>query len=178
MKMLPGLIFLLFITTVANCQKLAFTDETSKVSFTTTFLAGRLEGTFREVKGTAVFDTTDLGRSFLNLSFSAATATTSDNQYGPDLIQPACFDPAKYPFIDLVSTRITKGTLPQHYNWQGQLKIKGRMKKIIIPFTASPNAGGYDFNFSFSFSRRPFALKCTGMGKDFRIAVRAYGKRQ
>jgi polyisoprenoid-binding protein YceI len=172
-------IFLLlsFVAIQTNAQKLVLNDETTKVNFVTKYLAGRLEGTFRGVDGSADFNPAQLNTSYLKMVFSVATATTSDNTLGPNLIQPDCFHPAKYPFIELFSTKITKGNGINDYNFNGQLKIKGVTKAVIIPFTATPNVGGYDFNFSFGFARKAFGVKCTGLGKDIKVSVRGYGKR-
>lgn len=171
-------ILLLLSGLSVNAQKLMMNDETTDISFATKFLAGRLTGTFRGINGSAVFNPTQLGNSYLKLMFSVVTVTTSDNQFGPNLIQPDCFHPAKYPFIELFSTSITKGASDTTYNFHGQLKIKGVSKNITIPFVAKPNQGGYDFYFGFGFARKAFGIKCDAVGKEFKVNVRAYGKRE
>jgi polyisoprenoid-binding protein YceI len=168
---------LVFCVTSPGAQKLVMNDETTTVGFVTKFLGGRLEGTFKGVDGSADFNPTQLNNSYLKLVFSTATATTSDNTAGPNFIQPECLYPAKYPFIELFSTSITKGGGVNDYNFNGQLKIKGTTKNIAIPFTAVPNVGGYDFNFGFGFKRKDFGLKCTGLGKEFKVTVRSYAKK-
>ena len=171
-------VLLIFLALEANAQKLVMNDETTDVSFTTKFLAGRLTGTFKGINGSAVFNPAQLSSSYFKLMFSVAMVTTSDNQFGPNLIQPDCFYPAKYPFIELFSTRISKGATDSTFNFHGQLKIKGVSKNITIPFVAKPNAGGYDFYFGFGFARKAFGVKCDAVGKEFKVNVRAYGKKE
>jgi polyisoprenoid-binding protein YceI len=169
--------FFFFSSVSAYSQKLIMNDETTDVSFVTKYLGARLEGTFKGIDGSAVFNPSALNSSYLKMIISVATATTSDNQFGPNLIQPECFYPARYPFIELFSTSITKGSEANSYNFIGQLKIKGTTKNITIPFTAVANAGGYDFLLSFAFLKKAFGIECKGIGKEFKVNVRAYAKK-
>lgn len=171
------LALLLSTSVSAYSQKLVMTDETSTVSFVTKFIAGMLEGTFKGVNGNAVFHPNDLNNAYFKLTFSPATVTTSDNQFGPDLIRSDCFNAKRYPSIELFSTKITKAQGENKYNLYAQLKIKAITKNIVIPLTATSNVGGYDFTFGFEISRKAFGLKCPAVGRDFKVSVKTYGKK-
>ncbi len=159
-------------------QILVMNDETTDIIFRSNYKGAKLDGTFRGVEGSAKFDPSQLPSSFLKLSFSVASVTANENQFAPDLIQPDCFYPNKYPLIELFSASILK--LPENasgYQFNGYLKIKGKSRKLTFPFTAIANAGGYDFNFSFGFLRKAFGINCDAIGKDFKIGVRTFAKR-
>ncbi|MDB5192596.1 MAG: hypothetical protein JWQ96_2159 [Segetibacter sp.] len=168
--------FLLLTAFGLQAQTLSFTDETTDVKFQTKHLAGQLEGTFRGVKGSAQFDPADLAGSSLKLAFDVTTATTNDHTLGPNLFKEECFYTAKFPTIEFSSSRLTQ-LANNKYLFEGTIQLKGVSKYLSFPFAAKPNAGGYDFNFSFTVLRKAFDLNCGAMAKDFKIIVRGYGKK-
>jgi polyisoprenoid-binding protein YceI len=167
---------LLIIATQLNAQTLVMSDETSTVKYETKHLAGLLEGDFKGVKGTATFDAADLAHSNFRFQFDAATVTVNDNYLGPNLIKEECFDPAKYPNIQLASRSITKLSEANKYQFNGNITIKGVRKPVSFPMTATANVGGYDFSFSFSINKKDFNLKCA-TGKDLKFLIKTYGKK-
>jgi polyisoprenoid-binding protein YceI len=169
--------FVVLISLKAQSQTLLMTDETSEVGFVTKHLAGRLEGTIRGVQGMSSFNPNDLAKSYFKIAFATTTIISNDNLAGPNLIKAECFDPGKYPSIELSSSSLTKLEGANEYQFKGTLKVKGITKEISFPFTATPNAGGYDFNFAFAFARKAFGLQCGATGKSFKILVKTYGKR-
>ena len=174
------IVYVLFLVMLAcnlKAQVLVMTDETTEIKFVARHLAGRLEGDFKGAKGTAKFDAANLSTSYFKLLFAAATVTTNDNFVGPNLITTECFNPAKYPNIELSSSSFKKLQGQNEYQFTGQLKIKGKSKNITFPMTVTQNAGGYDFKFAFSFLKKAFDLQCGAMGKDFKILVSTYGKK-
>lgn len=171
-------LIVLFCSVIAlqTQAQLVMTDETSTVKFTTRHLGTVLEGGFKGVEGRAGFNPSDLGSSYFKMSFATNTITTNDNYVSPNLIKPECFDPRNYPTIELFSTRLKKLPGANSYEFRGQLKVKGKTKQVAFPMTVTPNAGGYDFSFVFAFQKKPFGLKCA-VGKDFKLAVKTYGKK-
>lgn len=161
----------------SHAQQLKMTDETTEIKFVARHLAGRLEGGFKGVQGTAFIDTANLKASYFKLSFRSGTVTTNENYLSPNLIKKDCFDPANFPTIDLSSTSITKLEAAGAYQFNGQLKVKGKTKRVSFPMTVKPNAGGFDFKFEFEMPKKAFGLQCGAVGKDFNIIVSSYGKR-
>lgn len=137
--------------------------------------AGQLTGSFKGVSGTARLDTNDLSGSFLKLAFATSTVMHNDHLTGPNLVKVGCFNSALYPLIELSSTAITKLPAANRFDFRGTLTVKGISKEIAFPFTAIPNIGGYDYNFSFAIFKKAFRLHC-GVRRKFKIAVRGYGK--
>jgi polyisoprenoid-binding protein YceI len=166
---------IVFATLSLQAQTLKMSDETSDVTFVSKHLAGRLEGSFKGAQGSAQFNPADLAHSYFKFLFAAATAQSNDPTVGPNFVQQGCFYPEKYPSIELSSKSITKLATANRYMFNGSLKIKGVSRFIAFPMTVTPNAGGYDFTFSFTFRKKDFNVKC-GTGKDFTINVRTYAK--
>lgn len=169
------LLLLALSTLCLRAQTLKMTDETSTIRFETRHLAGRLEGTFKGVQGSSSFNPANLSQSYFKLVFAVATIQSNDPVLGPNFIQESCFYPAKYPNIELFSSSISKLSESNQYLFHGSLKIKGVSRFISFPFTATANAGGYDFRFAFAFRKKDFNVKC-GTAKDFKIIVNTYGK--
>jgi polyisoprenoid-binding protein YceI len=163
------------VTIATQAQALRMTDETSEVKFVTKHLAGKLEGTFKGVQGSAQFNPADLAHSYFKFVFAVATIQSNDPVVGPNFIQQGCFYPAKYPNIELFSSSITKLSGDNQYLFNGSLKIKGVSRFISFPMMVTANAGGYDFRFAFAFRKKDFNVKC-GTSKDFKILVNTYGK--
>jgi len=166
--------FGLLVSSVVSAQLLRMTDETSEVKFVTKHLAGRLEGSFKGVQGSAQFNPSNLPQAYFKFLFVVATVQTNDPVVGPNLIQEDCFWPAKYPTIELFSSGIKKLSEPNQYLFNGSLKVKGVTRFIAFPMTITSNAGGYDFKFAFAFRKKDFHVKC-GTAKDFKIIVSTYG---
>lgn len=170
------LTFLLMSALHTQSQVLVMNDQTTTIKFEARHLAGRLEGNFKGAQGTAKFNPANLDASNLKFLFAAASVTTNDTHLGPNLIDAECFNPEKFPNIELTSSSIKKLNGDNQYQFTGQLKVKGKSRNISFPMMVTANAGGYDFSFQFSFPRKSYDLKCGAMGKDFKITVKTYAK--
>lgn len=166
---------ILFLSIAATGQTMEMTDETTDVTFATRHF-GELIGTFKGVKGTASLDTNNLSAAFLKLAFATSTALHNDNLTGPNLAKAGCFNPSQFPQIELSSTSVTKLPAANRYQFTGTLTVKGITKDITFPFTATPNIGGYDFNFTFPIVKKAFKLHCA-VSRQFKITVKGYGKK-
>ena len=160
----------------SSAQKLQFNDETTTVSFSTPHVIMQLKGTFTGVDGSGLLDPANLNRSFLKLSFASSTALHNDHFIGPDLTKKDCLDPANYPTIQLTSDIIEKLPSENEYLFKGSLTVKNITQTVTFSFTAVPNIGGYDYNFSFPIPRRTYDLNCR-CGEKFNITVKGYGKK-
>jgi polyisoprenoid-binding protein YceI len=166
---------LAFISIHVQAQTLRMSDETSEVRFVTRHLASPLEGTFKGVDGTANINLNELSQSTFRFAFAAGSIQGNDNYVGLNFVQESCFNTAKYPSIELVSSAIKKLSGENKYLFNGQLKIKGVSRFISFPMTITQNVGGYDFNFAFTFHKKDFNVKC-GTARDFKITVKTYAK--
>ena len=165
-----------FSVVSAVAQPMMFDDETTTVTFSTPHVIMLLKGTFTGVQGASQLNPSDLSKSFLKLTFGANTAIGNDPFIGPDLTKEACLDSRNYPTIQLQSEHIEKLTEENKYLFTGSLTVKNITEKVSFTFTAIPNVGGYDYDFSFPIPRKTYELNCR-CGQKFQITVRGYGKK-
>ncbi len=154
-----------------------FNDETTSITFSTPNVIMSLKGTFTGVKGVGQLVPTNLSQSYLHFTFGANTAIANDPFIGPDLTKESCFNSQKYPTIELKSDHIEKLPANNKYLFTGFLTVKNITQQISFSFTAIPNVGGYDYDFSFPIPRKAYELKCH-CGQKFQITVKGYGKKQ
>lgn len=168
----------LFFVSTAQAQPFIVTDETAEISFVTRHLFGRLDGQFSNIKGIGTFNPAQLDSSSIHLSFPTKTITTNDNVVGPDLTKATCFSSKSYPSLVLHITIIKALATTNLYECIATLQVRNITRPIRFKMKATPNAGGYDFDFAFVFRKKDFKLHCGATGKDFKVFVRAYAKLQ
>lgn len=175
MKLL--LIVLFSITGIlANSQVLLLNDTSADVHFITRYANEDMEGYFKGIQGSSVFNEANLEGAYFKMVFAVATAHTASSQMNLALVQADCFNPARYPFIELFSTSIKPLNNDHMFEFNGTLKVKGKTRLITFPFSAVPHGGGYNFSFSFGIRRKAFDLDCSDAGKDIKIMVHAFAK--
>ena len=128
-KLLTGIPIVIF-SFLIFAQSYTPVDEGSKVHFVIDNFGIATGGDFTGLSGKIKFDPADL------------TATD--------------FDVKNYPRLLFKSTRITKTNKDGYLYMFGNITIKGVMKEIQFPFTATPKNGGYLFEGSFKLNRRDF----------------------
>jgi len=170
------LTILLFAAVAVNGQTMVMNDETTDITFTTGHLFGKLEGTFKGAKGSVSLDSNNLAGSSLQFSFASSTLLQNDYLVGPNLLRASCFNAGQFPAIELTSTSVTKLPAAKQYQFKGTLTVKGISKEIAFPFTATPNVGGYDLNFTFPIRKKHYNLTCPTT-RQFKISVRGYAKK-
>lgn len=153
-----------------------FDDETTSVTFSTPNIIMSLKGTFTGVKGVGQLVPDDVSQSFLTLTFGANTAIANDPFIGPDFTKEACFDSYKYPTIQLTSESIEKLAEENKYLFKGFLTVKNITQQVSFNFTAIPNVGGYDYDFTFPIPSKLYELNCH-CGQKFKVTVKGYGKK-
>lgn len=135
-----------------------------------------LKGSFTGVKGRGLITPKDLSQSYLQIAFGANTAIANDPFVGPDFTKEACFDSYKYPTIQLKSEHIEKLEEENKYLFSGTLTVKNITQQVSFIFTAIPNVGGYDYDFTFLIPSKVYELNCH-CGQKFKVTVKGYGKK-
>jgi polyisoprenoid-binding protein YceI len=133
-------------------------DSESKVKFAIKNFGVTVNGSFKGLDGTVIFDPTDLPKSKMNVSLLASTLNTGINARDNHLKKKDYFDISNYPRISVISRSITVGSNQGTYILSGTLCLKGIKKDVIIPFTAIPINNGYKFIGSFQINRRDFGI--------------------
>lgn len=162
MKSIAILFFLIFIFIKVDAQHLTPVDEGSAVKFTIKNFGFATAGTFNGLKGTILFDESNIPNASFAVSVNAASINTGNQARDKHLRKEEYFYVEKYPLINFVSSTITQ-TKPGIFSMQGKLTIKGVTKDITFPFTAIAQNNGYLFMGSFKINRRDFCVGGSSM---------------
>jgi polyisoprenoid-binding protein YceI len=154
-------------------------DTHSLVSFAVQFLGlTRVEGRFKDFRGTLYFGPGDVTRSSISVSIRAQSLDTANELRDKDLRSDAFFDVEKYPEISFTSTRIERR--PGGLTAVGELFLHGVTRRMAIPFTlvAEPAKDPWGnvrcaFEGSLTFNRGDFGVG--GYGRFGDIGKRAIG---
>jgi polyisoprenoid-binding protein YceI len=133
-------------------------DSESQVKFAIKNFGITVNGSFKGLEGSVLFDPTDLMKSKMNVSLLASTLNTGINARDNHLKKKDYFDILNYPRITIISKSITVGPNQGTYMLTGTLYLKGSKKDINIPFTATNINPGYKFIGSFQINRREFGI--------------------
>ncbi len=137
-------------------QKYTPLDAESNVSFVIRNFGLKVEGNFKGLKGTILFDPANIPNSTFNVSVNANTVNTDNDARDKHLKKADYFNVEKFPTISFVSTKISKTTSVGKYIIYGNLTIKGTTKPIEFDFMAIPINNGFTFKGAFSINRRNF----------------------
>lgn len=158
MKKLGILTGFILFASPAFTQSLKPVDEGSLVKFFIKNLGITVTGTFSGLRGSIVFNPTDLAACNFQVSVDASTINTSIAKRDRDLKKENYFDVKKYPRLSFSSIKISKGSQPSAFMMNGKITIKGITKSISFPFNATPQKSGYLFKGEFDLNRRDFKV--------------------
>jgi polyisoprenoid-binding protein YceI len=139
-------------------KKMAPVDAGSEVKFTIKNFGLNVNGSFKGLEGTVVFDPSNLSLSQMEVSIKSSTINTGINSRDSHLKKKDYFDVAKYPGIRIKSKAISAGPASGTYILTGTLFIKNVTKDFSFPFTAKDINPGYQFKGTFLLNRRDFGI--------------------
>ena len=126
-----------------------------KVSFDIKNAGVTVSGTFKGLQADIKFDPTKPREGKIIASVAVNTISTGIAARDRHLNQEEYFDSKNYPRIEMTSTGISPYPGEEHkYVGSFMLKIKGKQKKINIPFTYKNNV----FKTEFEINRRDFGV--------------------
>lgn len=106
----------------------------SRVGFAARYaMAAKVRGAFNEFEGTADLDGSDPSRSSANVTISAASIDTRNDQRDGHLRTGDFLDVEKYPTITFVSTGVRQNA--EVFELTGALTVKDVTRPVTIPFT-------------------------------------------
>jgi polyisoprenoid-binding protein YceI len=155
------LIIVLLAGSPASAQTYTPSNNESSVKFTIKNFGFGVDGSFKNLKGTVIFDPANLAGASFKVTVDAATINTGNNSRDGHLKKEEYFDVAKYPTISFASNKIEKTA--QGYLVTGAFTIKNKTKIVMIPFTAVPQGVGYLFNGKVQLNRRDFGVGGSSM---------------
>ncbi|WP_183574929.1 YceI family protein [Mucilaginibacter sp. X5P1] len=153
-----SIIIALFICSVniVFAQHYTPVEQSSTVQFKVShqmIFKSTVTGTFKGLKGTVIFDPTNLTQAVFDVSIAAETINSGIGMRDNHLKEESYFDVKKYSSIIIKSQTVTKASGENTYTFTGTLTMKGVTKNISFPFTAKAQNGGYEFKGSFQLNR-------------------------
>lgn len=147
-----------FILFAAKAQSFTPDDNGSSVKFLINNLGFEVEGIFKGLQGTIIFDENNPSASSFNVTTNSNSINTQNSTRDKHLKGEGYFNTSKYSQIRLVSTKIAKSTTTGYFVFFGKLTIKGTTLDLVFPFTAVPQGGAYRFKGEFRMKRRDFNI--------------------
>jgi polyisoprenoid-binding protein YceI len=170
MKLLKLFIFI-WISNNIVAQTYTPTDVGSKVHFIIKNFGVKTGGDFTGLKGSIIFNPTNLAASQFNVSVSSSSINTDNNSRDRHLKKADYFNVDKFPEITIVSTKISESTNNGRYYFAGSLTIKGVTKPIQFGFGATLNSTGYLFTGEFEINRRDFGVGGSSISLNDRVKI-------
>ncbi len=133
-------------------------DQASSVKFLISNLGFDVNGMFKGLQGSIVFDEKNISASSFQISINSTSIDTDNDTRDKHLKGEDYFNVQQYPLIKLVSAKVAKSTTPGYYVLFATLTIKNKMQDISFPFTVSPEANAYRFKAEFKIKRRDFDI--------------------
>ncbi len=158
MKKIFFIILSLMIGTTVFSQTFMVTDNGSSVKFGIKNLGSMVNGKFTGIAGLITFNPANLATANFNVSVISNTVFTDNGSRDKHLKKEEYFDVAKYPNLSFTSTKITATNKAGSYIIDGNITIKGVVKAISFPFTATAQANGFLFVGEFKLNRRDFKV--------------------
>jgi polyisoprenoid-binding protein YceI len=158
MKIFKITFFLMLCVNLAFAQTYTATDVNSNVHFTIKNFGLKVGGDFTGLKGTIIFNPTELAKASINVSVNSNTVNTGNGSRDKHLKKEEYFDVDKFTTLSFVSTKITQSTIAGRFFVAGNLTIKGVTKAIEFGFSATPAGDTYKFAGEFEINRRDFGV--------------------
>lgn len=177
LNIIMKLIYLLVLVPILAANTLAQNyepiDAQSKVHFVIKNFGINTGGDLSGLKGTIHFFPDSLAGCRFDVSVAVSTINTDNGMRDKSLVSDEYFDAAKYPVIQLVSTKITRTnkTDSGFYYFTGNLTIKGITKTVNFPFHAKKINDNYLFTGNFDIDRMMFGVGDKSMVLSNKVAV-------
>jgi polyisoprenoid-binding protein YceI len=151
---------LIFISANVSAQNYSPVDKGSKVHFVIKNFGISTGGDFTGLRGNIHFLPDSLTASKFEVTVAASTVNTDNQMRDKNLISDEYFDAAKFPVIEIVSTKISKTnkTTDGFYFFTGNLIMKGIKRAVSFPFQAKKINNGYLFTGNFEINRTDFGV--------------------
>jgi len=151
----------LLLTGTVYGQRYTPVDQGSTVQFRVVnhlFVNSTVNGYFKGLKGTIIFDPKDAKTASMDVTVSLSTISTGIALRDRDLKKEDYFNAAKFPVIRMRSLSVANSTKAGSYVLNAALTIKGITKNVSFPFTAAVSDKGCLFKGSFNIDRTWFGV--------------------
>jgi polyisoprenoid-binding protein YceI len=149
---------LFFLLDALPAQQYKPVDAGSSVKFLIKNFGLNVDGSFRGLDGSIVFNPDKLETAVFKVTVDAATVNTGNSKRDGHLKKEEYFDAANYPKIRFTSSKISSTGKASQYLVDGTVTIKGVSKPVSFPFSTSTSAGRIIFTGQFKLNRRDFKV--------------------
>ncbi|MGI4728819.1 MAG: YceI family protein [Janthinobacterium lividum] len=169
-------IFLILFLAPLFWQMAAAQSEQKVTSSAVTFRIKNMgigtEGKFGGFKAIINFDKNNLDKSSIEASVDTRTLDSDNSMRDNHLKKEDYFDVEKYPEITLKSASFDHQK-NENYTGQFDVTIKGKTKRIKVPFTYTESSSSNSFKGSFTINRSDFGIggKSMVLADDALVAV-------
>lgn len=151
-------VILFFLLTALPAQQYKPVDAGSSVKFLIKNFGLNVDGSFRGLDGSIVFNPDNLSTASFKVTVDAATVNTGNGKRDAHLKKEEYFDAAKYSKIKFTSGKISGAGKAGNYTVEGTVTIKGVSKTLSFPFNVAPSSNGIVFSGQFKLNRRDFKV--------------------
>ncbi len=161
-----------------SAQSYTPVDNGSKIHFVIDNFGIATGGDFTGVAGSIKFDPADLTSADFDVSVDAGTVDTDIEARDNHLRKSDYLDIKNYPRILFKSSRITKTNKDGYLFMFGNITIKGVIKEVKFPFTATAKEDGYLFEGNFKLNRRDFGVggRSISLADDLTVSLSIFAK--
>lgn len=157
-----SLIILLLSLTVIGFAQTKHTVTKSVITYQVKNMGFTTSGNFTGLEANLMFDKDHLAASSIEASVDARTINSDDDARDEHLRKPDFFDVEHYPKITLKSVSFTKKG-GNSFMGQFDLTLKGKTKRIDLPFTYTARGNTAVFAGSFKINRLDFGVGSSSM---------------
>lgn len=155
------------VSTNTNGDRLAFSNENSKVEFIGSKVTGKHDGGFKKFNGTIYLVNNKAEESRVEVNIDTTSVFTDADGLTEHLKTADFFDVANFPAASFVSTEIKPGgDKGATHTITGNLQIKMVKKSITFPATIKVEPNAVTVQSEFSFNRRDFNINYAGKAND------------
>lgn len=142
----------------ALAQEWAINKEKSRITFEFDAGGRPIAGEFQHFRAEIRFDPDHLDISEISAAIDANTINTGQPQVNDALLTREWFDVQTYPAVGFRAISVEEGEADGAYVMEGELTIKGRTKRISIPFALTIDQGEAQVMGETEINRQNFAV--------------------
>ncbi len=148
-------------------DKLAFSNEGSKVEFVGSKVTGKHDGGFKKFTGAVYLVNNKAEESRVDVDIDTTSVFTDADGLTEHLKTSDFFDVAKFPKASFVSTEIKAGgDKGATHTVTGNLELKGVKKSVTFPATIKIEGNAVAVQAEFAINRRDFGINYAGKAND------------
>jgi polyisoprenoid-binding protein YceI len=157
MKVIAGLLLLIASASVSAANFSVINLAKSNISFVSKQMGVAVTGSFAQFSSQISLDTTNLVTAKAQITVMLNSIDAGSAEANDEVKGKAWFNVLAYPNATFVASSV-KAVAGNRYLAAGKLAIKGRVRDVIVPFTAIPTGTSLLLDGSIPISRAAFGI--------------------